>query len=49
MFIAGVCPGGEAIIIVLDGAVYANNVPLEAGYNRHLLLLQRQHPLQNLI
>ena len=32
MFIAGVYPGGEAIIIVLDGAVYANDMPLEAGY-----------------
>ena len=32
LFIAGVYAGGEAIITVLDGSVYVNEVPLEAGY-----------------
>jgi len=32
LFVAGVYAGGEAIITVLDGSVYVNEVLLEAGY-----------------
>ena len=32
LFVAGVYAGGEAIITVLDGSVYVNEVRLDAGY-----------------
>ena len=32
LFVAGLYAGGEAIVTVLDGIVYVNNVPLFAGY-----------------
>ena len=36
-FVAGLYVGGEAIISVLGGSVYVNNVPLEAGYTMRVL------------
>ena len=32
LFVAGVYAGGEAIITVLDGSVYVNDVRLDAGH-----------------
>ena len=37
LFVAGVYARGEAIIIVLEGSVYVNDMPLEAGYVMRVL------------